>query len=70
MPQSLSAVPWAQTAVIIWAPIMGWIIDRCNRVTAQAVAMIMAGAGYLSMAFVSSPLDPSAYPAFALLGAG
>jgi MFS family permease len=49
---------------------MGLIIDRVNRVTAQAVAMTLAGSGYLSMALVSSPLDLSAWPAFALLGAG
>ena len=60
----------AQVAAVCWAPIMGLIIDRFNRVTAQAVAMALAGAGYLSMAFVSSPLDMSAIPAFALLGAG
>lgn len=60
----------AQVAAISWAPIMGVIIDRFNRVTAQAVAMTLAGAGYLSMALVSSPLNLSAWPAFALLGAG
>ena len=60
----------AQIAAIIWAPFMGIIIDRVNRVTAQAIAMTLAGSGYLSMALVSSPLDMAAWPAFALLGAG
>ena len=60
----------AQTAAICWAPFMGVIIDRFNRVTAQAVAMVLAGCGYLSMAFVSSPLDSAALPLFALLGIG
>ena len=50
----------AQTAAICWAPFMGFIIDRFNRVTAQAVAMVLAGSGYLSMALVSSPLDSAA----------
>ena len=60
----------AQSAAVIWAPFMGMIIDRFNRVTAQAVAMALAGSGYLSMALVTSPLDSAYYPAFALLGAG
>lgn len=60
----------AQVAAIIWAPFMGIIIDRVNRVTAQAVAMTLAGSGYLSMALVASPLNMVAWPAFALLGAG
>lgn len=60
----------AQSAAVCWAPFMGLIIDRYNRVTAQAVAMVLAGAGYLSMGFISSPLDPATYGAFALLGAG
>lgn len=60
----------AQVAAITWAPFMGIIIDRVNRVTAQAIAMTLAGSGYLSMALVSSPLDLAMWPAFALLGAG
>ncbi len=60
----------SQVAAVCWAPFMGLIIDRFNRVTAQAVAMALAGAGYMSMAFISSPLELSAAPAFALLGAG
>lgn len=60
----------AQVAAVCWAPFMGLIIDRCNRVTAQAVAMALAGSGYLSMALVTSPLDLAMWPAFALLGAG
>lgn len=60
----------AQVAAITWAPFMGIIIDRVNRVTAQAIAMTLAGSGYLSMALVTSPLDLAMWPAFALLGAG
>ena len=60
----------AQTAAICWAPFMGLIIDRFNRVTAQAEAMVLAALGCLSMGFAGSPLETAAWPLFALLGIG
>ena len=57
-------------AGMVWVPIFGWILDRLNRVTGLAIAMGLAGLGYSSMWFVTSPLDFSMLPWFILLSLG
>ena len=57
-------------AGMVWAGIFGVIMDRINRVSAIAVSQLLAAGGYLSMIFVTSPLDYAMLPAFILLGAG
>ena len=52
------------------APLFGWLIDRVNRMTAMIVALAVASAGYLSMWFLSSPLDYNMLPLLALLTLG
>jgi MFS family permease len=59
-----------QVIAIIWNVVFGYILDRINRVTAMAIAMGLAGAGYSSMVFVSSPLDFASFPLFGLLSIG
>ena len=58
------------TAALIWAPIMGWLNDRMNRVNAMALAMGLAAVGYISVAFVPDPFGFWMYPAGILLGIG
>jgi len=53
-----------------WVMIFGLILDRVNRVTGLAIAMGIAGVGYCSMWFVSSPLDFSMLPYFIVLSIG
>jgi predicted MFS family arabinose efflux permease len=55
---------------LLWTPAFGFFLDRVDRVTGVAVAMTLAGAGFVSMAFVTSPLDRAMLPAFALLSLG
>jgi MFS family permease len=55
---------------IVWVGIFGLILDRLNRVTGLAIAMGIAGAGYSSMWFVTSPLDYAMLPWFTLLSLG
>lgn len=55
---------------LVWVPIFGFILDRLNRVTGMALAMGLAGAGYLSMGIITSPLDSAMLPAFVLLAIG
>jgi MFS family permease len=55
---------------LIWMPLFGIILDRLNRVTGMALAMGLAGAGYMSMGLITSPLDSAMLPAFALLAIG
>jgi MFS family permease len=59
-----------QVVAIFWNVVFGYINDRVNRVTGMAIAMGLAGIGYSSMAFVSSPLDFSMLPFFGLLSIG
>jgi MFS family permease len=57
-------------AGMVWSAIFGYIMDRINRVSAIAIAQALAACGYLSMVFVTSPLDYAMLPAFILMGAG
>jgi MFS family permease len=59
-----------QSVSFIAAPFFGWFIDRVNRVTAAIVALIFATTGYLSMAFVTSPLDFAMAPFFIVIALG
>lgn len=52
------------------SPLFGWFIDKVDRMTAMCVALATAAAGYLSMAFVTSPLDPAMIPYLILLTLG
>jgi len=55
---------------MIWVVMYGWILDRVNRVTGLALAMLLGGVGYTSMWLVDSPLDLSYIPAFIILSIG
>ncbi len=57
-------------AGMVWAGIFGFIMDRINRVSSIAISQLLAACGYLSMIWVTSPLDYAMMPAFILLGAG
>lgn len=60
----------AQSTALLWAGVIYFIIDRFNRVSALAICMALAAAGYLSMFFVHDPMLRSSLPLFALLGLG
>ncbi len=59
-----------QTAALLWAFVIGFFLDRFNRVTGLLVCMSLAAAGYLGMGLVDDPLAGDAIPLFALLGVG
>jgi len=52
------------------APAFGWLIDRINRVSAIIIALVFASGGYLSMYFLTSPLDFSMWPFFMAISLG
>jgi MFS family permease len=60
----------AQGAGLLWMPVMGWIIDRVDRVTALAIGTFLAAAGFLSMGLIDNPLDSSELHFFILVGVG
>ncbi|NND54284.1 MAG: MFS transporter [Gammaproteobacteria bacterium] len=59
-----------QAAALVAAPFIGIMLDRIDRVIGLIVAMILAGAGYLSLAFVADPLGTQMYFAAVLIGIG
>ena len=60
----------AQIFGLFWSPIMGFFIDRVNRVSATIFGSAMASLGYMSMGFIDDPLNRSWLPLFAILGIG
>ena len=60
----------SQAAALLWAPVIGPLIDRWNRVTALALCMSLASIGYLSLGFIGNPHEPTSIIFFVLLGIG
>jgi MFS family permease len=57
-------------ASFVSAPAFGWLIDRINRVTSTIIALVFGAAGYLSMVFITSPLDFAMTPFFLIIALG
>lgn len=47
----------SQLAMLLFIPVMGIIVDRFDRVTALAIAMAIATAGYLALGLVGDPFS-------------
>lgn len=60
----------ASVAALLWLPIMGFILDRMNRVSGVILSMSIAAVGYLSMLLVKDPASTASIGWFALLGVG
>jgi MFS family permease len=50
-----SVMAVSQGAAFVWAPVIGVLADRWNRVSVLALALALAAIGYSSMAFVKDP---------------
>jgi MFS family permease len=60
-----------QVALMLGAPLVGWIVDRVSRVAAVAGAMSVAAAGYFAVGRITDPYDFALLlPAISLLGLG
>lgn len=59
-----------QAFAICWLPVMGWLLDRVDRVTGLAIAMVLGGVGYASLYFFDNPLGAEMYVAAVLVGMG
>ncbi len=59
-----------QVFALCWLPVMGFLLDRIDRVAGLALAMILAGGGYYSLFLVADPLGSSMYLAAVLVGMG
>ncbi len=60
----------SQTMALLWSPVMGWLMDKVNRVTAIAIAMVLASIGYLSTMFLKSPIEGAGMIVFIILAIG
>jgi MFS family permease len=59
-----------QVCALLWAPVMGLLCDRINRVGALALAMSLAATGYLTAGILPDPTGPAMYFAAVILGVG
>lgn len=57
-------------SALIASPIIGYLIDKFDRIIAVSFCMAIAACGYLSMFFVDNVLDSVYRPLFVLLGVG
>ena len=57
-------------SALIASPIIGYLIDKFDRIVAVSFCMAIAACGYLSMFFVDNVLDSAYRPLFVLLGVG
>jgi MFS family permease len=60
----------ASTAALLWLPVMGFLIDRVNRVTGVIICMSIASAGYIGTIFIDDVLARESIPLIVLLGMG
>jgi MFS family permease len=59
-----------QVFALCWLPVMGFLLDRIDRVAGLALAMLLAGGGYFSLFLIEDPLGPKMYFAAVLVGMG
>ena len=57
-------------SALVASPIIGYLIDKVDRIKAVSFCMAIAAAGYLSMFFINDVLSPEVKPLFVLLGVG
>ena len=59
-----------QVFALCWLPFMGILLDRFDRVIGLAIAMFLAGGGYMSLFLLDNPLGPQMYFVAVLVGMG
>ncbi len=60
----------AQLAGLAWGPILGWLMDKLDRVTVIVIAMGLAAVGYSVVGLTHDPFAPGMSARMMLLGAG
>jgi MFS family permease len=59
-----------QVFALCWLPVIGFILDRVDRVAGVAIAMALAGVGYLSLFLMDDPLGYQMWFCAAVIGMG
>lgn len=60
----------ASSMALVWAPIMGYLLDRFDRITMLAFGAALATVGFCLVGLIDNPLDPAVIPLFVVLGIG
>ncbi len=60
----------SQTAAFLWAPVIGHLADRMNRVSALALALALATVGYSSLGLVDDPTGAAMIIGVCVVGVG
>jgi MFS family permease len=60
----------AQISALLWAPVMGPILDRMDRVTGLAICMVLAAVGNLALLLLENPYGDYRLVFFILQGIG
>jgi MFS family permease len=60
----------AQIAALLWAPVMGPLLDRMDRVTGLAICMVLAAIGNLALVLLQDPYGDYRLIFFILQGVG
>ncbi|MBT7450115.1 MAG: MFS transporter, partial [Rhodospirillaceae bacterium] len=61
----------SQTAMLLFMPVMGFLVDRFDRVSVLSFSMGVAAIGYLALGIVGNPFESAfIYPVAILAGAG
>lgn len=68
--QAQLAIVIVQSAALFSAPVIGWMADRLNRVTAVIIAVGIAAAGYSSLFFIANPMSGTMKLALLIVGVG
>ncbi|MCY4165534.1 MAG: MFS transporter [Gammaproteobacteria bacterium] len=70
--QAMSVRPFAiaQAAGLVWIVLLGFMLEKRDRLLALAVAFTVSTIGYLGMWFVDDLLAPGSIPLLCMLGAG
>lgn len=60
----------SQSAGLLWGPVMGYLVDRFNRVSVVAFGSFISAVAFFAVLQVGDPFDNRYLPFFALLGIG
>ena len=60
----------SSSAALVWAPIMGVLLDHFDRLLILALGAVLATIGFSAVGLIDNPLDPTVRPLFFLLGIG
>jgi MFS family permease len=59
-----------QSSALLFSPVVGFFMDKMNRITGVTVCMFLGGIGFTAPVLINNPLDSSAIPIFIIMGLG